>query len=99
ELGATLFLFGLLGDVFDPFLNLALGLAEGLARRTGRPLDLAFGLELGVVENLARLVLHVALGLLGLALDLVAVHRPSSCARSRARRCSVSATALPAWAS
>src|SRR5215510_4184389 len=64
-----------LDDFLDPVLGLPLGAADVLPHRALRALDLAFGLELGIVQELARLVLHVAFRLLGLALDLVAIHR------------------------
>src|SRR5262245_6482391 len=83
-----------LDDFLDPVLGLPLGAADVLPHRALRALDLAFGLELGIVQELARLVLHVAFRLLGLALDLVAIHRVLL-ARSNARRdqgCNATAT-------
>ena len=64
----------LVGEVVDRLTDLPLRLAESLAELARSALGAPLGLELRIVQRLTRLFLDVALGFLGLALDLVAIH-------------------------
>src|SRR2546427_586299 len=71
-----LLLLDLVDEVVDRLAHLALRLAEPLTELADVALAAPLGLELRIVHELAGLFLDVALRLLGLATNLVAVHAP-----------------------
>src|SRR6267143_1155436 len=64
----------LVGDAVDRLTDLPLRLAESFPELSGAALGAPLGLEFRIVHELAGLFLDVALRLLGLATDLVAIH-------------------------
>src|SRR5213083_829274 len=102
EHASLVVVFVLVQDVVDGlarlFLHLLLRLAEALADLPARALHPALGLQLRIVEELARLFLDVALRLLGLATDLVTIHKMRLRFRTATVRFARAARPLPAAA-
>src|SRR5207237_422129 len=69
---------GAAAEAADRLTDLPLRLPESLAELARGALGAPLGLELRIVQRLTRLFLDVALGFLGLALDLVAIHECAS---------------------
>src|SRR6478672_5500054 len=67
----------LVAEVLDRFADLPAGRPEALLDVPGRLVCYAFAVQVGVVGQIARRLLDLALDLVALAFDFVAVHGPS----------------------